>query len=685
MNMMETMIGIALAAVMVATMLEWSDDHTQESEAQLVATTLDELNAGAKHYMQSEFETLAECMALATHVNKWADAFEDDHPGVGGMTYGREASAWYAIPLYDNNAGLADPNWRAARSECGDDPWAITSAPLGWPPSLFETGFLPTGLQGLRHTANADDETWGTRGLRLRLYLRWVNTSRRNATAGSPARPVLESMLVAGTEAATTLSRNLVQRVMRASTTADVGAVTSQAVGTVVTADTQVYGVNGGWDRELCLRSTSVTQGSILDCARPAGALTHEPNLDADVIPLDFNSSGSGRVENRGEPFLATTGTLPTDTELSGKGTADSVEMGRLVYMGMMRPEAKLADMLYRRDVGVPELNRMETDLNFGGYGGLNAAFFAGIDIDGDGVPDEGLHIVGPPVYEDIDDDGTVTAAERAAGVERRKRPTVVHGDLTVLGNLQVGGEEPAFGANALGIEKAQTVGGEFTTGNVHAFGSMHLGPGEFDAKTLRRGETTAEITAGHLLVTGSTQIGGLEFDQGITTGTGMSTHPGSLLVAANAQVGLEKTATGFGPTKMHPTLAGTNRWDSASATWDGSGSWTVASSAQGVVWSRHVVVSAADAPFVSSGSRRKDASSPSTACGLEGTRTRGPRTTTSTTRSADSKCEQGRKAATLFSPYGTGPHPRQHHQHPGDLKSSAQTFPDRAGDRTLS
>ena len=607
-NMMETMIGIALAALMIGTMLEWSDDHTQEGEAQLMAATMDELNEGVKHYMQSEFETLAECMALATHVNQWSDDFEAD-TGIGGMTYGREASAWYAIPLYDNDPGLSDPNWRAARSECGDDPWVITSAPLGWLPSLFETGFLPAGLGGLRHTATPEDETWGTRGLRLRVYLRWVNASRRDIIAGSPARPMLESMLVAATDSETTLSRSLVQGVMRASTTADVGAVTSQGVGTVVSAHTHVYGVNGGWERELCLSDTptaSVPQGSIVRCPPGIGTGGREPGLDADVIALNFGNGGGGRVANRGEPFLSADPGLATNTELSGKGSADTVESGRLVYMGLMRPESKLADMLYRRDVGVPELNRMETDLNFGGYGGLNAAFFAGIDIDGDGVPDEGLHIVGPPVYEDIDDDGTVTAAERAAGVERRKRPTVVHGDLTVLGNLQVGGEEPAFGANALGIEKAQTVGGEFTTGNVHAFGSMHLGPGEFDAKTLRRGETTAEITAGHLLVTGSTQIGGLEFDQGITTGTGMSTHPGSLLVAANTQVGLERTGTVFGDTRMHPTLTKTNRWLPGAlpgtGTWAGSGTWTVGASAQGVVWSRHVLASANPNPFVAAG-----------------------------------------------------------------------------------
>ena len=606
MNMMETMIGIALAAVMVATMLEWSDDHTQEGEAQLLAATMDELNEGVNHYMQSEFETLAECMTLATHVNKWSDDFEAD-TGIGGMTYGREASAWYAIPLYDNDAGVLDPNWRAARSECGDNPWGITGATLGWPPSLFETGFLPAGLGGLRHTSTPDDEAWGTRGLRLRVYLRWVNASRRDITAGSPARPVLESMLVASTGRGTTLSRNLVQRVMRASTTADVGAVTSQGLGTVVSAHTHVYGVNGGWERELCLSdtpSTSLAQGSIGSCPLGIGTGANEPGLDADVIGLNFGNGGSGRVANRGEPFLAMNAGLATTRELSGKGTADTVETGRLVYMGMMRPESKLADMLYRRDVGVPELNRMETDLNLGGYGGLNTAFLAGIDIDGDGVPDEGLHIIGPPVYEDINGDGTVTAAEIAAASERRKRPTVVHGDLTVLGNLQVGGEEPAFGEDRAKAE------GEFTTGNVHAFGSMQLGPGEFDATALRRGGNAGEITAGHLLVTGSTQIGGLEFDEGVTTGAGMATHPGSLLVAANAQVGLTKTTAGTPPVTtfnlatMDNRLASQNRWDAANETWIAPTSWTVPASTQGVVWSRHVVVSAADAPFVSSAAR---------------------------------------------------------------------------------
>ena len=595
MNMMETMIGIALAAVMVATMLEWSDDHTQEGEAQLVAATLDELNAGAKHYMQSEFETLAECMALATHVNKWADDFEADHPGVGGMTYGREASPWYAIPLYDNDAGLTDPNWRAARSECGDEPWVVTGALLGWPPSLFETGFLPAGLQGLRHTANADDEAWGTRGLRLRLYLRWVNASRRDASVGSPARPVLESMLVAGTDRGTRLSRNLVQRVMRASTTADVGAVTSQGVGTAVVAHTQVYGVNGGWQRELCLaQSASVTQGSIARCPVPSVVLAHEPDLEADFIPLDFENGGVGRVANRGEPFLAARVALPGSTELSGKGTADTVETGRLVYMGMMRPESKLADMLYRRDVGVPELNRMETDLNFGGYGGLNAAFFAGIDIDGDGVPDEGLHIVGPP---------NDTA-------DRRNRPTVVHGDLTVLGNLQVGGEEPAFGDDKAKFDLAGT--NVWTTGNVHAFGSMHLGPGEFEATELRRGRTNNQMTAGHLLVTGSAQVGGTEFDKPTGAapqriGAGMATHPGSLLIASNAQVGLVNTGGALGPATMDDELVSTGRWvestPAGAGTWKVPSSWTVAAStsAQGVVWSRHVVVASANAtPFVS-------------------------------------------------------------------------------------
>ena len=78
---------------------------------------------------------------------------------------------------------------------------------------------------------------------------------------------------------------------------------------------------------------------------------------------------------------------------------------------------------------------------------------------------------------------GTVHEHDRDDDRHRTRRGDDRDGDLTVLGNLQVGGEEPAFGD-----DKAKAGVNVWTTGNVHAFGSMHLGPGEFQASELFTG-----------------------------------------------------------------------------------------------------------------------------------------------------------------------------------------------------
>lgn len=90
-----------------------------------------------------------------------------------------------------------------------------------------------------------------------------------------------------------------------------------------------------------------------------------------------------------------------------------------------------LDEVLYRVDVGVPELNRMATDLDMGTWGVRNVAYVGGIDSDSDGIVELGTQIVGPPAGS--------------------ANPVTVWGDLLVTGALQIGRERFVPAVNDVG------------------------------------------------------------------------------------------------------------------------------------------------------------------------------------------------------------------------------------------
>ena len=413
----------------------------------------------------------------------------------GGNTPGREASLWHPVELFPPAVGsLAPPassNLDGARAACSSGAGYLPTG-TWYLPSLASAGLLPPALDGLRYSTNASDEYWGRYNLRFRLWIRYVNAVPASTSPASGYKPVIESLLVVGGDP---LPERIAQATRRALPSGAAGLITSRDLSDPpkegLRANLDIIGAHGGWTREICADAASVpstgylSKGSVPLCtASGFGHTTTVSGADilhrADILPLSTAADFGFRRAR-----------VSAGGYISGAGPADPPE-AVLALVSRGAATDALARALHRSPTGDPALHRMHTELNMGGFGVLNAPFIAGIDDDGDGYPDYGVHAVGP------------NPSDKAV-----LNPSVVHGDLVVTGNLQVGCDELTFAEDTSLTTKAAG-GTARTTGNVHACGSMLLGQeGTFYGDELRPERSgSTDIASGNLLVAGNTQHG---------------------------------------------------------------------------------------------------------------------------------------------------------------------------------
>ena len=451
MTIWETGIAIGVMLLLLAGYFATQSEILDADEARLRATAIERLHAGVEAYLRNDYAFLEQCLDGPGFEKRW------NRSGAGGQAGPFKAVRLYPTPLKDMPVG----NHAQALTGTEDELDCVNPA-LGAPRSLSEAGFLPAMLAGRRYDTSEDSSNlW--RGLDFRLLIRMVNLTREGAdlraTPPIAAHVGLQALLAMQARSGEAMSERDAGAVLRTMAIGEGGIVRSINVSDTVREQT-IAGRNGGWRMELC-------------------SLDGVAGLNACELPIKFHQhihvSSMDSPERRA--FLSDTGGDPTT---------------RVVTVTSVGREEGLREVLHRADIGIPEANRMETDIDMGAYGLLNVAYVTGIDEDGDGLIDRGFGLIGPQRHEDPDTDG------------RRAHPVTVYGDLHVRGAIHVGAGVDADGDG---------VPSEFDTsipeGTVWAQGGIQVGTALDGDVPMGFDEALPD---GGILVPRGVQVGGSRF-----------------------------------------------------------------------------------------------------------------------------------------------------------------------------
>ena len=451
MTIWEAGIVVGVMLLLLAGYLGMQTDVVDADEARLRARMIERLHGGVEDYLRSEYAFLERCLDAPSLEKEW-----------NGEDAGGQAGPFQAVRLYSEPADIADmpqaDHEQALTASvdhlrCVKNDETVTAYP-GAPRSLDEAGFLPAELSRLRYEADADESSNLWRGIDFRLMVRAVNLRRGapdlSATPPASAQVGLQAVLVALARRGEGMFEREAGAVLRAMTIAEGGLLRGRRVGAAV-AERTIAGTGGGWRMELCDDSTT---GVAVSCSEKEEEDVEEIDsllklgelLDTQVIRIEDDASRSPvrRAFISGDPERQ---------RVSGSLTTGGSSAARVVTVTTIGRDEALRNVLYRADIGIAEANRMETDIDMGGYGLLNVAYVTGIDIDGDGLVDRGIGLMGP-----TDDD-------------RRRNPVTVYGDLHVRGALHVGtGEDDEVFAT------------DIPMGSVWAAGGIQAGADAFDA-----------------------------------------------------------------------------------------------------------------------------------------------------------------------------------------------------------
>ena len=498
MTIWEAGIVVGVMLLLLSGYLGMQSDVVDADEARLRAGMIERLHGGVEGYLRSEYAFLERCLDVPSLEEEW-----NDDSSAGGQAGPFKAVRLYSLPADIENmpsgnhvqALTADLDHLRCDSHHPD----ATAYP-GAPRSLSEAGFLPAGLSRLRYEAGADASSNLWRGLDFRLMIRAVNLSRQtpdlSAIPPIAVRVGLQALLVVQARRDEGMFEGEAGAILRAMTTAEVGLLRSTGRGTGVggaIAERTIAGTGGGWRMELCDDSGN---GVAVSCDDPVHGPVFDNLLGSQVIRIENDASGS--TVQRAFISGAAGGQM-----VSGGSPAGGSPAARVVTVTTIGRDDALRNVLYRADIGIPEANRMETDIDMGGYGLLNVAYVTGIDIDGDGLVDRGIGLVGPPNDDPADDD-------------RRRNPVTVYGDLHVRGALHVGTGEDE--------EVFET---DIPAGSVWASRGIQVGADAFDEA----------LPDASLLAQQGMQVGGIEFAMSFDD-SGTAAPEGSVWVRGATQVG---------------------------------------------------------------------------------------------------------------------------------------------------
>jgi len=508
----ETAMSVGVMLIVVAIFAGTQGDALARGEAERNAVVMEELHEGVEQYLKHHYARLERCFdGVATEAG-WESA-----------STGGEVSDWKVLRLYpevayDHSAGGAQTLALDAAA------WACDVAVPEWPDGvapLAGSGFLPGALAALEYDS-AREEANLYRGIDFRVAVRLVNLSR----AVNAPRLGMQAVMVAVKRSGEAMLEREAGWMASAVRTGDVGLLRSFAVGGSV-AESTIAGAGGAWSLTVC--GTSGLTGLV---ACPAGA------REIDVLELP-GSAGEHELTR----YLLASGGAGTQRPSGARSGTESAK-ARVVMVASLSRESFLSDVLYRVDIGIPEAQLMETDIDMGGFGLVNVTYGTGVDIDGDGLVDRGINLVGP---------GATPATIGLAGVAAREFPTRIHGDLHVTGNIKVGcddfehGQVTGRGRVWLCDEgRLQVGGGSFDSALTPS--SVYLAEMGASSANVQAGGTSFELGAEQAsLYLSSTagakaQLGGTAFDTNVT--------PASVYLAEDgrAQVGGAAFDTGVTP-----------------------------------------------------------------------------------------------------------------------------------------
>ena len=370
MNIIETVAVVGIWFLVIAWTVGQEAERYAELDRAPVARGLEKLVEQAEAYAEAEYGSLWRCMDADSlpddGVSREVDVpvFETLGAGVGATGLGQ---------ALDGSGATVDTDCVADRGVDRDGD-AVMDAADGdnFPLSLEEAGFLPFEFRDLDYA----NEFWTRRGLRIRVVARFVDSR-----LGSPEIMRDLQLFVLVIPEVHLLSLEEALGVMQAMGSAQVAVGEGRSAPGAVEPLFRGYG--GGWELE-------VDGGSALSLGN-----SHL------VASRMFNPVGAGT-------------SFPAPGELMGEDGE-----GALIAGVSLAETQLLGQELFRADIGVAGANRMETDVDYGGFGGVQMQYMVGVDEDGDGVVDWPMGIIGAPP-------GSNT-------------PVTVDGDLHVTGSLTVG------------------------------------------------------------------------------------------------------------------------------------------------------------------------------------------------------------------------------------------------------
>lgn len=371
MNMVETIAVVSIWFMMVAWTGQQEVQRYQELDRAPVADVVGSLVEGLEGYAESEYGALWRC----TDADSLADGGvtrEVDVPvyatvGVAAtMGLGQYVDAASTVQDSDCVAGGGVDRDRDGIVDLGDGD--------NFPLSVEEAGFLPFALRDLGYGPGAN-EFWSRMGLRFRVVARFVDA---NPVTGEITRDLQMFLAVAPELDEMELADAL--GILRAAGSARLALGEGRTPPLIV--ERVFRGFGGGWEIQVQAAAASL-----------------------DNSPL---------LANRMVSPVGVPATYPTGLELMGESGE-----GRVVGGVSLAETQLLSQALYRADIGVAGANRMETDIDLGGFGAVQTSYVVGVDEDGDGVVDWPIAVVGAPPGSDL--------------------PVTVDGDLHVTGSLTVG------------------------------------------------------------------------------------------------------------------------------------------------------------------------------------------------------------------------------------------------------
>ena len=457
-SMTDAVIGLSILAIVFAGVLTWRADVASESEADRAAALFVTVQRSAERYLEDRYPHIERCLNGAQWAARWRQRRLDVVNGVTGALDPPNASNFVPVPLYPDAAsapGATDPGYLGARA---GPPLlrAVLGVPAAGPclPSLAAAGVLPASLGALRYdSADPSAHLYADR-YDLRLIARLVQLDP-DPGALEPVIGV-QMLLTMKTPEGEPLPYRSASAIAERTRLASVGLLSSLDVGSA-SAESSVLGFGGGWALDVCVptapallaEAAAVRTLTAYDPALSAYASTAVPGAATLTgTPLGFalpscrDAAHMGDVRTvalyRGTSDVALFALArPSFERLSGDALDGAAPASaRVVAIVHRSRSAAMRTVLHREPIpGFAELQRMETDIDAGGYGTVNSGFVAGVDTDGDGIVNQGTQVVGPP-----------PAALWTSGDAPPPGylPTTFHGDVHIRGALVVhDGEYP--------------------------------------------------------------------------------------------------------------------------------------------------------------------------------------------------------------------------------------------------